>query len=265
MTRIIFILLLLTTTFSLKGQVSLLEDFDFSKGGYYLIGIRSMSDPNGLADTLGEFYTNDIETLNQIKKEWTFKIPGKQYACGYHYFIHICKDGKSLESFAVNLNCNEIVGKKGYFFFDNKNLRQFKDNFKTLNGKYKEYIDLKQARAKRDSLLQNKNILLVQAPIWTKYEGRFRFTFTCNSNTKMCLTKGDKILPKLKIEIQQKFPNEIFEITDVGGSRSELFVEVLCNKTLSDKFNLYKRDTSPDSLDEWTPFTYGLAWYWADK
>ena len=263
MRHILKAIFLLTICSSLRGQTAFLKDYDFDKGGYYILGALSESDPNGLADSLGLFYTNDIATLNQIKKEWVFKKPGKKYACGYHYIVHICKDGKSLEDFAINLNCNEIVGNKGYFYFNSNKLRVFKDSFKKMYADFERYDELKVAKQKRDSLLQNKNVLLVETPRWTKYEGTFKFTYVCDSKTKWCLSNGDKILPKLKIEISQKFPNEIFELSDVGGSSSELFVEVLCNKTLSDKFNLYKRDTTTaTSLDKWEPFTFGLGWYY---
>jgi hypothetical protein len=62
------LIFLFITTFS-SSQTQLLKKYDFNKGGYYLIGIRSESDRNGLADSLGEFYTDDIKVLNAIKKE----------------------------------------------------------------------------------------------------------------------------------------------------------------------------------------------------
>ena len=36
------------------GQVEFFENYDFEKGGYYLLGTRSKSDRNELADSLGE-------------------------------------------------------------------------------------------------------------------------------------------------------------------------------------------------------------------
>lgn len=266
MRHILKTIFLLTICSLLPGQVAFLKDYDFDNGGYYILGSLSESDPNGLADSLGEFYTNDISILNLIKKEWIFKKPGKKYACGYHYIIHVCRDGKSLENFAINLNCNEIVGNKGYFYFNSNKLRVFKDSFKKMYATFEIFDELKIAKQKRDSLLQNKNVLLVETPRWTKYEGAFKFTYVCDVKTKSCLSNGDKILPKLKMKINQKFQNEKFELNDVGGSNSELFVEVLCNKTLSDKFNLFKRDTiSATSLDKWEPFVYELGWYYIKK
>lgn len=66
---------LLLLTVSTFGQTQLLKSCDFDQGGCYLLGLRSESDHNGLADSLREFYTDNVEVLNAIKKEWTFKKP----------------------------------------------------------------------------------------------------------------------------------------------------------------------------------------------
>ncbi|HWY33361.1 MAG TPA: hypothetical protein VNX68_01865, partial [Nitrosopumilaceae archaeon] len=60
-------------------------------------------------------------------------------------------------------------------------------------------------------------------------------------------------------EMKTKYPNEDFVLSDVGGSRTELFVEVMCNKTLSDKFNLYIRNAE---YDKWEPFRFDLGSFW---
>src|SRR5687767_9322662 len=90
------------------GQTELLKKYNFDEGGYYILGVRSESDRNALADSLGEFYTDDIKILNAIKKEWVFKKPSPKFACGYHYEVIVCKNGVGLESFSINLNCDEI-------------------------------------------------------------------------------------------------------------------------------------------------------------
>ena len=71
-------MLIIITAF---GQKQLLKKYDFDQGGYTLLGVH----PNGffpedkpdesskLADSLGEFYTDDIGVLNLFKKNWVFK------------------------------------------------------------------------------------------------------------------------------------------------------------------------------------------------
>jgi hypothetical protein len=91
------------------GKTQLLKKYDFDKGGYSLLGIRTGAAPNDLAEKLGDFYTNDIAVLNAIKKEWTFKKSGVGFACGYHYEVIICENGFELERFSINLEITLIL------------------------------------------------------------------------------------------------------------------------------------------------------------
>jgi hypothetical protein len=251
----ITLLLILMATLSF-GQAQLLKKYDFDKGGYYLIGVRSESDPNTLADSLGEFYTDDLKILNAIKKEWTFTKPSPQYACGYHYEVIICKGGLELESFSINLNCNEIATDQGYFYFDAQQLRMFKDSFKKPFRKIEKFTVLAEARNYRNSILKDQGLILTPTPIWTKYEGSFKFNYDC----KNCFDNEDKLLKRLTEEIKLKYAGEPFELDGRGGSNSELFVEVRSNKSLSDKFSSYKRDLE---FDDWKPYHLWFYTYWS--
>lgn len=253
-------LLLLTST--LFGQTQLLKSYDFDKGGYYLLGLLSESDRNGLADSLGDFFTDDIKVLQAIKKEWSFKKPSPQYACGYHYNILICKNGVKIESFSINLNCNEIATDRGYFYFETRQLRMFKDNFKKPIRKSENFSSLTEARNYRTKILSEPTLIYTPTPNWTKYEGTFEFTYICPKGSKDCLDNEKKILAQLNVEIAKTYPGEQFELNGRGGSSDELFVEVKSNKSLADKFKLYKRDLE---FDEWEPYNFNFSTYWTSE
>jgi len=106
MKTIILNITLLLLTVSAFGQTKLLKDYDFDKGGYYLLGATLMNEGNTLQDSIGDFYTDDVAILNKFKKDWIFKKPGKKYACGYHYTIYICKQGQIL-----NPSCSPSLSK----------------------------------------------------------------------------------------------------------------------------------------------------------
>ena len=53
---------------------------------------------------------------------------------------------------------------------------------------------------------------------------------------KFPLKKGLSSAQELHQEISSKYPNEKFELDGGGGSNSDLFVDVNCNKSLADKF-----------------------------
>ena len=247
------------------GQTQLLKDYNFDKGGYYILGTFSESDPNGLQDSLGEFYTDNVSVLNQFKKEWVFKKPSPKYACGYHYTVFICKDGLALEHFNINLNCNEITSDKGYFYFDTQKLRMFKGKLNTPYRKAKDFTSLTEARAYRTKALLDSSLIMTPSPDWSKYEGTFQFEYECSKGSKDCnYDNKPKKLKEIETEIKKIFPNDTFELEERGGSLTEIFVEVKCNKSLSDKFNLYKRDTNSYS-GKWTPYRLYLTTYWATK
>jgi len=256
--QLTYLLFLSTITF---GQVDFLNNYDFELGGYSLLGARSESDPNEFADSLGEWYTDDISVLNDFKSEWVFTTPGKHYSCGYHYIVYICKDGKALESFAMNLNCNEIVGEKGYFYFDTAKLSKFKDRLKKPQRDQRKFDDIELARSYVTTILNDSNLIYTQTPDWTRFEGTFDFNFHCSDENFDCLENEEKILEQLKNEIKSKYPEEDFEIEGRGGSNSDVFVEVMCNKSLEEKFDLYKRDPK---YNQWESFRLNLRTYWVN-
>ena len=260
MKRIAFIFTLVFYLLKLDAQVQVLKSYNFEEGGYYLLGARAESDRNSFADSLGVFYTNDIQVLNKIKKEWVFKKPSPKYACGYHYYVLICKDGKELESFAVNLNCNEIVSDKGYFYFDTNKLRKFKNDFKKPYEKYNTFKSLEEARVHLENIKKDTNVIVYFSPDWEKYDGNFSFEYSCAKKSNPCGEYPHKtLLKKLENEIRTAYPGEDFKIDWKGGSLKEVDIEVTCKLSLLNKFKLYP------IIYEWKSFYPQLATYWKVK
>ncbi len=258
MRKITYTILAILVSLWTSGQTQLLKNYDFNKGGYCILGIRSESDPSSLQDSLGDFYTNDIKILNEFKKDWIFKTPSPQYSCGYHYIIYICKNGKCLEDFAVNLNCNEIATDKAYFFFDSKKLRKFYGHLKTANVKFETMESIEQGKKYINSILKDTSLLMVSNPIWNKYEGEFTFRYKCQvKENEFCFDKEPQILIKLNDQIKKVYPGEIFDLEGAGGSKDELTINIKCNKSLSDKFNLY-----PLGWSKWEYFKLYLTTAW---
>ncbi|MCK6639242.1 MAG: hypothetical protein L6Q81_04085 [Bacteroidia bacterium] len=244
-------------TFAGYCQTQLLKNYDFDKGGYYILGVYSEADRNGLRDSIGEFYTDSIPILNQFKQEWTFDQPSPRYACGYHYTVYICKDGLPIEHFFINLNCNVIVSGKSCFYFDAHKLRVFKGKLKRPIRKNDKFESIKEARTKRSEILTQPKLITTFTPNWMKFEGEFSFTYSCPAGSNDCLSQDDSLLQQLALEIQSAYPEEIFELQSAGGSSTELFVNVRCNKTLADKFKLY-----PLSWNKWEAYPLYLTSYW---
>ena len=260
MKNITFFLFILLNC-SLFGQTQLMKKYDFNQGGFYILGTYSESSKNSLRDSIGEFYTDDIQVLNQFKKVWVFKKPGKKYSCGYHYIINICKKGEILESYALNLECKELVTDKGYFYFDTNKLRQFYGKLKKFISQKKKFETIADARMYRKKILENGKLIMTTNPNWSIFEGRFRFTYNCKKGTKDCLDENDKIYNSIVSRVKKQFPNEKFKMEKVGGSWTELEIEITCNKTLSDKFN-FKDLERNEYFGKWDPFVLELESYW---
>ncbi len=262
-TLLYFTFLLLTA--SQFGNTKILKDYDFNKGGYYLLGTIEHSDKNTLRDSIGEFYTDDIALLNKFKNDWTFNKPGKKYACGYHYTVYVCREGQILESFSINLNCQEIVTDEGYFYFDPELLRQFYGKLKKPYSKSMDFTSLTEARKYIVEILADSSLIMTPSPPWTKYEGTFQFDYECPEGSKDCEYDSiPKKLEEIEKEIKKAYPYENFELEERGGSLTSIIVEVKCNKSLSDKFKLYNRDTNSYS-GKWTPYRLSLTTYWRIK
>ncbi len=245
--------------------VKVFDKYDFSKGGYYILGIKYMEgDRSRLADSIGEFYTNDIAILNEFKQTWVFRQPSPKYACGYHFKVRLCRNGKTLEDFNININCNEIVHNNssgsGYYYFDNNKLRRFKGRMKQPSGVSKKFSTAQEARAYYKSIINDSLLILAPEEDWMTSEGMFAFDYKFKEGCKDCYLKDAEYLRLFKQKIQQAYPGEPFTLAEYGGSMEEVTVQVVCNKSLYDKFTLY-----PIGFYKWRAWDLGYYTYWKKK
>jgi len=254
MKRQILFLILLTLHIFASAQTQLLKDYDFEKGGYSLVGIHSSKIKNykdPLKDILDYFYTNDTTVLNKFKKEWVFTKSSAAAKCDFQYVVHICKNGISIEHFNINLSCDEITCTKGTFFFDLNKLTSFKGKLKKAYQKIDEFKTVQEAREYKTSISTNKNLVFIVPPEWTEYDGLFSFDGT-NADS---ITIRDISLPNYTAQIKNKYPNENFELEDLGG----IFIGVKCQKAFSKKFKLYP------FWAEWEEYKPALTTYWTTE
>lgn len=258
--KVLLQILFLFLIVSVYGQMAAFKDYNFNKGGYYILGTFWGNQKSTLRDSLGEFFTNDIKILNQFKKSWVFKKPGHQYACGYHYIIYLCKNGQVLKSFYVNLNCEEIVSEENYFHFDPNKLRIFYGKLDKVYTKKHDFDSIDEARKYRNNILKDTNLIMCETPDWTKFEGEFVFEKRFDSISEQNIENEDKIIQSMDSEIRKKYPNEAFELSWTGGSLTEIIVRIRCNKSLEEKFDMYYRDY--EYFGKWEAYSLALTTYW---
>ena len=239
--------------FNNNKEIKFFKKYPFDKGGYAIVGLPSESEPNDLQQEMGEFFTDDVEVLNEFKRTWSFSKESVIYACDYHYTIYVTHHGNILESFAVNLNNNIIVGDKGQFYFDSKKLSQFKDRLKKPTPEYQAFNSFSDGRAYFFQVINDKNLLLAYIPVWMYFEGKFTFTFK-NSDQKC---EPQAVEKKVRASITKKFPGEQFQCAALSYSTSgEYEFEITCKKSLFEQFDLYRKEK------DWEPYEVSLVTYW---
>ncbi len=248
-------------TTQMYGQTAPLDKYHFKDGGYIFMGTFSHHSDHPLQKKLGEFYTDEIQVLNELKKSWRFSRPQKDYACGFHYNFLILRNSVVQDSFVVNLECNQLRTSDRSLYFDLKKLNSFSSKFKKLHREFKEFKSISEARVYLETLNTNPNFVYFEKPRWKEFEGEFRFNTKCPTPDKSCNTDFKKIKPILENEISARYAGEKFRLEESGGSSNgDLFVTVKCNKSLEEQFTLYDR-WNKQAFGKWEPYYLGLYSY----
>lgn len=248
---------------SVSGQ-RLFEKYQFEDGGYALLGIFVHHSDHPLQKKVGEFYSDDVQVLNAIKRAWVFNKPQRQYACGYHYEIIILQHGVRKESFAINLECNELVTPDGSRYFDLKKISAFASALKPVRNEKREFSTVKEARGFLGAVSKRSDFLYYWPPRWLEHEGEFRFRIQCPADLgKNCSSgeKSDAMLPRLRTSISAAYPDERFGIVASGGSSDgEAYFTVKGSKSLEEKFDLYDR-WGRTIFGKWEAYHLSFSWY----
>ncbi len=264
MRQTLFTFLLLLFTMPCLGQAAPFEKYHFEDGGYTFLGIFSHHDNHPLQKKMGEFYTDDLPVLNAIKKAWKFKKPQYQHACGYHYQIILQKNGESIDSWPINLECNEMVTEQGSVYFDLKKLQMFAPKFKHLRAERREFVTASEARRFLAEAKRAEAFIYAWPPRWLIYEGEFQFGMKCPADLgKDCYmtAMADKLESRLREELSSKYPGESFELKASGGSSNgDVFVRIKCTKSLEEKFDIYDR-WGKTAFGKWEPYHLTLTFY----
>lgn len=241
------------------------EKYDFQRGNYAVVGLAWRTFDHPLQEVLSDFYTDDVEVLNELKDKW---ITGKRaplFACGYNYLVYVVKEGKEVESFSVNLEdgCNTVVTDKGSFWFDPENLSTFSGKLKKAVVEDRNFPSLHEARSYLKSI-PKEELLMVLEPKWGDYDGEFRFEVPCDfGNLDNNLI--EKCVAKTREQIAAKYPDEGFSVEQAGLSmgRNEgasatksVLVRMKCKKPLYDAFRLFKTSSA------WEDYPASLTTVW---
>lgn len=253
--------------------VMLLNGFDFDGGGFSLLGHQAER-KYGAIDTIGDFFIDDKEILNIIQAKWKFPIePGSPIlTCEHFYFLDICKNGQSLKSFCIKDDCKRISTSKvdkneiDFYYhnyssekynFNETELLLFQNKFKKAFKEDNHFPSLDSARQYLKTILNDSNLIMVEEPSWIEFDGAFVITYNHKLKFRNYEKTVNSALTNLSKEIKRKYPDETFFLDAQGIGEKDMVIEIYCNKSLSDKFNLY-----PIECCKWGQFNPILRSYW---
>ena len=250
----------------LLAQTQIFKDHLFEEGGYTLFGMRlRLPHAFGLADSLGYFYTDDTKVLNQIREDWVYKSKTPFFKGCSDYDLFLLKGNRQIERFTLGLLCDELITKDSAFFFETSKLRKFAGQFKQAREELRKFSSLPEARSYRLAIQEDKILLWTDDPKWIKFEGHFTFVYTWKHTGKSRNELTD-LLQRITGEIKKNYPGEIFELSCDEWIEHQLprclnpyewIIDVKCNKSLADKFDLY-----PLGWRQWVNYPLELKSYW---
>ncbi|MFI5220348.1 MAG: hypothetical protein ACHQNT_12760 [Bacteroidia bacterium] len=247
------ILLLLGLTLGLtkaSAQKSILRNVDFDKGDWRLFGMSYENEKNTLQDSLGNFFTNDMQVLKKMQSMWKLKKHNGMYACGYHYKFLFIKNDSTQFDWMLNLDCNEICGEYGCFEFSNDMLRAFyKDLKKIPQTKYLTH-SLDTARKLFTKLKSIDTVLTFsdESNYWIKFPGFVKVTVIDS-----IIDNYVKIDGAVKAKIKEDYPNEVFEIKKGSSTHPPKAADIYeyyiyCSESMGQSFKTYA------IKKKWKPF-----------
>lgn len=224
------------------GQNSIFNNYDFNTGDYHVQGIylNEHNFPN-IADTISDFFIDDIKTLNMMKSSWQFADLSDRYIESYTYRITIFKDKQALESIWINLIKGVIRTSKGTFVFDYNLFLELRNNLNPITFHEYKFSSVKVGKDSLNNIINNDSILSYFC-YWDKFDGTFSAKIPI---TEEQLSTEDVKL-KLEKELSNQFPNETFQLTYTTtldfAEGAVRFFEVKCSETMYINFRWDKSE-----------------------
>lgn len=155
----------------------LLAGHNFQDGGYSLVGTFLHGQGHPIQQELGEFYLDDPAVLAKMQSDWYAGMETAFYPCGYHYTIHLVRDGKILERFLVNLEteCGTVVIGNNSYRFDTNLLTRYADHYRKPVAEHREFASLDEGNEFLAGLAGNPRLLMIPDPPWHKYDPQLTF------------------------------------------------------------------------------------------
>lgn len=228
-------------------------DYDFDSNDYSLYIIEVSSKNNNPSINL---YTKDSSLLNQLKSLWVYQ--DESYGrCAPKYTLYLKRNDTICMEFEISVECNEIFIEGKQFQFNANDL--FLSYLKKFQALYKYNLEFNNLKTRSEVLSKicKKNIVLeeITSPPSIKYEHIYRFNYIIKVEYEKRYNYYEKSIIKILYEqIKNKYPGEAFwlecnyAVRERESEMNTYLIDLYCNKTLFNKFNIYKKIENYESV-----------------
>ena len=223
-------------------QIDFMENYDLSSGNVVIQGIAlNQHDGPNISDTLGDFYIEEIPSLNWIKKNWNSLDTSEKYVHASTYRIDIVENKATQISFFINLAKNVLQTQGTIFVFDDSLFYKQINNYLPLVSNKYEFENIAQARRELDSIVSNDSVISYFAQ-WIEFDGSFEITVPYD------YLEIEKKILELKTLFNNQFDSKKFNIEyPYESSFNELIFTIKCKEEVYQNYSEKKSDWKPFS------------------
>ncbi|MBP5401704.1 MAG: hypothetical protein J6Y36_00950 [Treponema sp.] len=183
------------------------------------------------------YFTDDVELIKEIAKDWKFYIPSFYNKETYDYNGYLIQNGEVLSSVLINLEAGEITTDKGTYAFSTGKFEKIQSRFKKVKLKSYSFKTVEEANETYAGVLKNPKIILVEYERWQEFDGYF-YIFIADDN----FSKSSKIEKEIISFIKKEYPEYNVDVRlSVYNSETGFTFSIECNQDFYNVFDAYAK------------------------
>lgn len=249
-----------------SAQAGPLSSYELSEGGFALLGsyFRNYK-PDTPAPPISHFYIDDVEVLKEMQAQWVSEKVQDQWGCNFQFDCMLTQNGVLQTAFSVAPKSLTPESKSGSFEFNSALRKRIVQAAQIPIVHSQKFESQRFGNQFVTTNAHSPSLLLQEQPAWLTAEGSFTCTYLCRTRGNSCLELKETIPGLLKAQIDATYRNEPYELEVIGGDFTSLTLQLTCNKSLYDAFDIFEEKSAwtafPKEMETWwRPFTERPDW-----
>ncbi|WP_318661945.1 hypothetical protein [Treponema sp.] len=183
------------------------------------------------------YYTDDVELIKEIAKDWKFYIPSPYQKGGYDYYGYLIQNDVVLSAVSINLDAGQIVTDKGSFVFGEKKFEKIQTQFKKAVEKNYTFKTTEEAKEEFAKVSNNPDTIFIEYERWQEFDGFF-YIYISDDN----FSKSSKIEKEIINFIRKNYPEYDVDVRlSVYSSETGFTFSVECDRDFYEVFKYYNK------------------------